>query len=286
MRWIVRAAAALMLSFAAVGAAAPQFPALTGRVVDQAGLLSPSGRAWLEQRLAAHERATGDQVVVATVPSLQGYAVEDYGVQLARHWGIGQAQKNNGVVLLVAPKERALRIEVGYGLEGKLTDALSHSIIEHEMLPHFKRGDYETGVVRGASAVLASLTGSYAAPRAARPPPGKTDDLWLQVIFIVLVLLFLGTRLARFGAAGLGGLAAGHFTKMLGGPWLLAIALGGVVFGLVAFAGTRLGRHRRPPFDGGWGTGPGGWGSGGYRGGGGFSGGGGSFGGGGASGRW
>ena len=99
--------------------------------------------------LAAHERATGQQVVVVTLDSLQGYSIEDYGYQLGRHWGIGQKGKNNGALLIVAPKEHKVRIEVGYGLEGTLTDATSRTIIQNYILPSFKRGDYNAGVVGG-----------------------------------------------------------------------------------------------------------------------------------------
>ena len=113
-------------------AAEPKFPPLTGRVVDDAGMLSASTQSELTDMLAAHERATGEQVVVVTLASLQGYTIEDFGYQLGRYWGIGQKGKNTGAILIVAPKEHKVRIEVGYGLEGQLTDAVSATII---MLP-------------------------------------------------------------------------------------------------------------------------------------------------------
>src|SRR5579862_2174307 len=123
-------------------ASGPKFPPLTGRVVDDAGVLDASTQSRLTDMLAAHERATGEQVVVVTLASLQGFSIEDFGYQLGRYWGIGQRGKNNGVLLIVAPKERKVRIEVGYGLEGTLTDATSRWIIENDILPSFKRDDF------------------------------------------------------------------------------------------------------------------------------------------------
>ena len=137
--------------------AAPQFPNLTGRVVDNAELLSTSEHERLTRLLAEHESQTTNQVVVVTLKSLQGYEIEDFGYQLGRHWGIGQGGKDNGVLLVVAPTERKVRIEVGYGLEGTLTDALSRNIIETRILPAFKNGNYETGIRRGTDGILSAL---------------------------------------------------------------------------------------------------------------------------------
>lgn len=140
-----------------VHAAEPKFPALTGRVVDDAGLLSPVAReritGWLEQ----FELASKRQVVVVTVKSLQGYPVEDFGYRLGRAWGIGEKGKNTGAILLVAPNERSVRIEVGYGLEGELTDAISRAIIERDILPAFRQGNYEQGITAGTAAILRAL---------------------------------------------------------------------------------------------------------------------------------
>ncbi|RMF04505.1 MAG: TPM domain-containing protein, partial [Alphaproteobacteria bacterium] len=116
-------------------AAQPQFPALTGRVVDEAGLLSREEADALARQLEALEERTSDQLVVVTLRSLQGFPIEDYGYKLGRHWGIGQAGKDNGVLLIVAPTERKVRIEVGRGLEGELPDALAKLIIENAILP-------------------------------------------------------------------------------------------------------------------------------------------------------
>ena len=155
----MRFLAAVFALFWAVAAPAAEisFPPLTGRVVDQAKVLSAQTERTLEEHLAAHERATHQQVVVATVPSLQGQAIADYGYQLGRAWGIGQSKENNGALLIVAPADRRVRIEVGYGLEGVLTDALSNVILQQRILPKFKAGDLPGGVEDGADAVIEQL---------------------------------------------------------------------------------------------------------------------------------
>ncbi|MEN3950779.1 TPM domain-containing protein [Iodidimonas sp. SYSU 1G8] len=247
---------ALLLCVAALPgfAAEPKFPALTGRVVDDADVLSQAAELRLTSWLQGFEKDTGKQVVVATVKSLQDRPIEDYGYQLGRHWGIGQKDKNNGAILLVAPNDRQVRIEVGYGLEGELTDALSRVIIEEQILPAFKAGDYDGGVVNGTAAILKTLGWNGAAPVPVDAPsqPDNVDYgallyIGFIILFFVLRGLFGRRRPGVWGRRSRGGLAGG----------LAGIALGG------------LGRG------GGWSSG-----------GGGFSGGGGSFGGGGASGRW
>ncbi|MYZ49342.1 TPM domain-containing protein, partial [Propylenella binzhouense] len=241
-------AAVLVLVALLAGAASAQtFPALSGRVVDAAGLLSPDDEAALDQLLAAQEAKSGDQVVVATVPSLEGYPIEDYGVALGRKWGIGQKGRDNGVILLVAPNERAVRIEVGYGLEGDLTDAVSRLIIEGSILPRFRAGDFAGGIRRGVEDILAVLGGDAEAYKqraveaqqsADKPEAGDV----VTTIFVIAMIVF----------------------------WI-------VVANRMGRRGGRRGMIV-PPIIGGWGGGRGGWGSGG----GGWSGGGGSFGGGGA----
>ena len=141
-------------------AAEPKFPTLTGRVVDDAGVLSAATQSQLTDMLAAHERATGQQVVVVTLDSLQGFTIEDFGYQLGRHWGIGQKGTNTGALLIVAPKEHKVRIEVGYGLEGTLTDAQSRIIIEQSILPSFRSGDFNTGILNGTQAIIQVLGGN------------------------------------------------------------------------------------------------------------------------------
>ena len=245
----------LVIGFLALGQwalAAPQFPNLTGRVVDDAELLSTSEHERLTSLLAEHESQTTNQVVVVTLESLQGYVIEDFGYQLGRHWDIGQEGKDNGVLLIVAPTERKVRIEVGYGLEGTLTDAISSNIIEARILPAFKAGNYETGIRRGTEGILAALGGTYKNTwvrretyrstqqnsKSTRPRTVKSQATWWQILLFIL-----------FG-----------------------------VFILFANKGGGDGSSRS---GGGFSVGGGGSG-----GGGGFSGGGGSFGGGGASGSW
>ncbi|GGH29900.1 hypothetical protein GCM10007036_40140 [Alsobacter metallidurans] len=250
---------ALLLGVAAAWAAIT-FPQLTGRVVDGANILAPDARQRIEAKLKAHEDKTSDQIVVATVPSLQGTSVEDYANQLFRAWKLGQAKTNNGVLLLVAPSERKVRIEVGYGLEGALTDALSKVIITTAVAPKFKSGDYAGGIEGGVDAIVSILTGDAeewqrrAEVRATEQP---APDDWIFTAIVIAFILFILWRMMTGG--GQGGRGRMHRTR--GGNWIVIPSSGG-------FSG------------GGWSDG------GGFGGGGGFSGGGGSSGGGGASGDW
>lgn len=240
-----RIAAFALLAGAALGAE-PAFPALTGPVVDQAAILSASTEQALDAELRAHQAAHGAQVVVVTLGTLGGFEIADYGYRLGRHWGIGDAQRDDGALLIVAPNDRQVRIEVGRGLEGTLTDALSRIIIEREVLPRFKQGDYDGGVRAGVSAMLATLRGQPYAP-----PAKKRFPIGLLVALIVgLGLLVVGLMIA--GAA--------------------SMSRGGV--------GARYGHWGTGGFGGGIRGGGGGFGGGGFRGGGG------GFSGGGASGRW
>ena len=138
--------------------AAPKFPALTGRVVDDANILSSATKDDLTQKLAALESKTSRQLVVVTLPSLQGYENSDYGYQLGRAWGIGQAKLNNGILFIVAPNEHKTRIEVGYGLEPIITDAFSSVVIQTQVLPRFRAGDFNGGVEAGADALIQQLS--------------------------------------------------------------------------------------------------------------------------------
>jgi uncharacterized protein len=230
-----------------------KFPPLTGRVVDQVQLLSPQAVQQLDQQLAGFEQKTGDQVVVAIVSSLQGVPVEQYGYQLGRAWGIGQKGKDNGVIFLVAPTERKIRIEVGYGLEGVLTDAQSKLIIADVVAPKFKAGQMQQGVVDGVQAILQTIDPAAAgqgAPTAVRQP--QDEQAPAHVNFLILLLPIIVVIL-------LASLAGGRFP---GGSFLGGMLLGSL-FG-----------------------GRGGWGGGGSGDDDNFSGGGGSFGGGGASGDY
>lgn len=243
--------------------AAPTFPALTGRVVDSAGVLSPADEAQLDEELAKLEADTGRQLVVATVPDLQGYEIEEYGYQLGRAWGIGEKDRDDGALLIIAPKERKVRIEVGYGLEGVLTDALSSVILQNEVLPRFRDGDMPAGIKAGVAAIDAQLRADPAAAAQAVQAAGerKSEGGGFSGVIVALVAIWIVfSMLPRFGRRRRrrGGLDA-----------LLPI----LVWEAAKGGGRGGGR---------W-SGGGSWSSGG---GGGFSGGGGSFGGGGASGGW
>jgi uncharacterized protein len=233
--------------------AAPQFPQLTGRVVDEAGILSDQTKQELNGILAGDQQHFGGrQIVVATVKSLQGYEIQDYGYQLGRAWGIGQKGKNNGALIIVAPTEHKVGIEVGYGLEGDLTDAKSRVIIDQYMKPDFKKGDYNAGVLEGTKAVLATLGNTnFAAPDYDQIKDDEEAPSGWSTGLIVLILVFFFAGRSFFW------------------PLFFASSMGGWGGRGGGFGG------------GGW-SGGGGFGGGG----GGFSGGGGSFGGGGASGSW
>src|SRR5476649_2486512 len=155
--WFTGAAFALIVSFG-LAALAANFPALTGRVVDQANIIPASARADLETKLSDLESKSGIQLVVATVTSLEGQEIEPYANELFRTWKLGEKTKNNGVLLLVAPNEKRVRIEVGYGLEGTLTDALSKVIITNAITPRFKTGDFAGGIARGVDDIITVLT--------------------------------------------------------------------------------------------------------------------------------
>lgn len=241
--------------------AAPKFPALSGRVVDEANILSPQVEADLTGKLKTLEDTTGRQLVVATVPTLQGYEIEDYGYQLGRTWKLGQKDKDDGVILLVAPNDRKVRVEVGYGLEPVLTDALSSIIIQSAILPRFRAGDLEAGVVAGADAILQQLSlpedqAKAVVAKASEPARQDARGSPIAVLLILFVVFFLITRLLP--SRGRRGRDGGLGEAL---PW--------IILGALSNSG-----HRHDGWGGGGGGG--GWGGGG----------GGSFGGGGSSGDW
>ena len=248
-----------VLAFLGTPTLAQTFPKLTGRVVDEAHLLSPQQVQELDGKLAALETQSQRQLVVVTLPDLQGYEIEDYGYQLGRAWGIGDKARNDGALLIVAPNERKVRIEVGYGLEGIITDALSSLIIQREVIPRFKAGDYPGGIMAATDQLIAQLqlpedearkVAADAASQAKDNAPELDFGFWLWAVifFFFFVLPFLRSLFGK-----------GRGRRHGSGVWVVP--------------------------SGGWSSGSGssGWSSGGF---GGFSGGGGSFGGGGSSGSW
>ncbi|MBB6122707.1 TPM domain-containing protein [Sphingobium subterraneum] len=244
---------------------AQSFPKLTGRVVDAANLLDPAQEAQLTTRLATLEQQSGRQLVVATIPDLGDHDISDYGYRLGRAWGIGSKDKNDGALLIVAPKEREVRIEVGYGLEGILTDALSSRIIRNDIVPHFKANDYPGGIIAGTQSIATLLAlppeeaRRQAAAAAAEQQNAQSGSGGVPFVFILFLLFFV---LPMFFRRGRG--------RRRYGDSALPVVLWGSMLG----GGDR---------SSGWGSGGGGWGGGG----GGFGGGGGgSFGGGGSSGSW
>lgn len=245
-------AAALFAAFAFVNLAlAYSFPPLSGRVVDQANIIPQAVSDRITAKLASLEAKSGIQLVVASVKSLEGDEIEPYANALFRAWGLGEKQKNNGVLLLVAPNERKVRIEVGYGLEGTLTDALSKIIITNAIAPRFKTGDYGRGIERGVDDIITVLT-TDSSEWQKRPDlrvvsqDSTLDALgpWIALGLFVLVFYLLTPPRER-----------GNFLSFL--------------LGMLMSSGRGGGRS-----GGGWSDG------------GGFSGGGGSSGGGGASGSW
>jgi uncharacterized protein len=253
---------AMAIAMAAAAYAGLTFPPLTGRVVDEAGLLTPEDRAALTGELAALEEMSTDQLAVVTLKSLQGYSIEDYGYQLGRAWGIGQKGKDNGVLLIVVPSEHKVRIEVGRRLEPILTDALSSIIINRAIVPEFRKGGFAAGIKAGVRDIKDVLLGDAEAVKeraqgARRGDSPDTMEVILLIFWICVVLYILYAVFRSAQAAQQAGVAGGR----------------------------RAGRTIIiPGSSGGWG---GGWSSGGDGGGGGgWSGGGGDFGGGGSSGSW
>src|SRR5262245_28445658 len=257
----LRGCAGILLLMLAAGLAyAINLPPLTGRVVDQANVIPPASRAALETKLKDLEDKSGIQLVVATVNSLQDNDIETFANTLFRHWKLGEAKKNNGVLLLVAPKERKVRIEVGYGLEGTLTDALSNVIITGAIVPRFKANDYAGGIERGVDGIISVLTTDASEWRQrAKVRNDEREPVFDRLM--PLILLGLLIFILRF-----------MMTHARPDPRGRRRYLGPAVF--IPYGGSSWGGSS------GWGSG------GGFSGGGGLPGGGGSSGGGGASGSW
>jgi uncharacterized protein len=308
-----RAAAALLALVGTLAAppalAQREVPYLSGRVVDEAGIVPDDVEARLEQRLAAYEAESGSQVVVLTVDDLRGDPIEDFSLRVAETWKIGRGGVDDGVIFVVARDDRRMRIEVGYGLEPELTDLESGRILDEIVSPRFRQGDFGGGVEAGVDAILAGIEGAEL-PEPPASAPGEGVPLGARILGMLIFVFVIGIfSLAAIATPGGGGwflylflvpfylLFPMFLVHVLAGP--IAAALWLVLFPILRPLARRRGwtkrffdqggsrRYRR----GGWGgggpfLGGGGFGGGGFGGGGGFSGGGGSFGGGGASGSW
>jgi uncharacterized protein len=278
----------LLLVLLPVTASPLEVPALTGRVNDYAHLLSADTVRRLDRQLAELERTDSTQVVVLTIPTLDGENLEEYSIKVAEAWRIGQKGLDNGVILLIAKQEHKIRIEVGRGLEGKLTDLLSGRITRQEMVPRFRQGDFDGGVIAGVNAIAAVVRGEYAASQEQPHRQGRTPSVFPYLLVLLVVCIFAGAVSRLLG--GLVGAAGLPLVAFFAIPGLSLVVLGflavvGLAFGLVISVlfggGGRWGGGGGTfggPFYGGWG--------GGSSGGGGFSGGGGDFGGGGSSDNW
>lgn len=218
-----------LLACVGVAQAALTFPALTGRVVDSAQMIDPAVREQLTQQLQALEQTSGDQLVVVTVPDLQGVPIEDYGYQLGRQWGIGQKGKDNGALLIVSRDDRQLRIEVGYGLEGVLMDAQSWVIINQVILPKFKAGNFSQGISDGVAAMIQVVGGEPLAVPAhvadanfAMDNPGFSIGLFILLIGVLWLCNRMGLPvgailLAILNSSGRGGGGGGGGGGFRGG---------------------------------------------------------------------
>lgn len=273
---IIRVATVLTLLLTLMSSALAQLavPALSGRVVDQANIIDAQTEGFIVNRLAAHEQKSGNQIAVLTIPSLRGENLEQYSLKVARTWALGTAEFNNGALLLIAKNDRKLRIEVGYGVEGTLTDAIASVIIRQRITPAFKKGNFSQGIDRGVRAMIEVLEADAAALQRwkdrAEPSSGfEVDDgeIIVLVFFVVWIFIIFG------------GLIMAGLTRLFGRE---------VKPGHYRWMGFDAGPNapkpkRRRNSSGRW---IGGGSSGGFSSGGGFSGGGGSFGGGGSSGSW
>ena len=310
---------ALLLVGLIPGFAQQAVPTLTGRVVDQAGILSSATKEAITALLAAHEEATSNQVVVLTIPSLEGEAIETFSLRVAESWALGTAQYDNGVLLTIAVEDRELRIEVGLGLEGDLTDAVAGRIIRNDIVPVFRAGDFDAGVLVGVQSILGVLEGTYAPPEGS--PSEDEIPILMRVLFALMFIamplfafvpsFFLAGQWGNLGFMGLFIVVGGFvcFFSLIGTVLTAAAYIGLLVLAEIVFRSQDNWRETRREVNealkenkgrrvtvnvggltfraGGITSSSSSGGSGGgWSGGGGFSGGGGSFGGGGASGSW
>jgi uncharacterized protein len=290
-----RGAAVIALTFVLLvlvplAALAADVPPLKARVTDLTGTLSAQQREALEQTLAEFEKRKGAQIAVLMVPTTQPETIEEYAVRVEEAWKLGRKGVDDSALLVVAKNDRRLRIEVGYGLEGALPDAIAKRIIDNDITPRFKQGDFYGGIRAGVDRMMRVVEGEKLPPPAAHgPAPNGFHPEFLVVLFFAIVVggTVLRALFGRVAGSGLGGFAAGFVGWMLIGSLIVAIGVGAFAFLFLLLSGFGNTGYRR----GGWGGGPwvggGGFGGGGFGGGGGgFSGGGGGSGGGGASGSW
>ena len=273
--------AAAALCWVAVAGAQIPVPALTGRIVDQTGTLSPAQQATLEQTLATFEARKGTQIAVLIVPTTAPEAIEQFSIRLAEKWKLGRKKVDDGAILIVAKDDRATRIEVGYGLEGVLTDLSSHRIVDEIILPRFKSQDFYGGITAGVDQIIHVVDGEPL-PEPARSSAAGSNDFgrFIPIIFILAIAVggVLRSALGRFPGALVTGGAVAVIAWFVVGALSMALFAGAIALFVTLMSGG-MGRYGMGGFYGG-GMGRGG------SGGGGFSGGGGGFGGGGASGRW
>lgn len=268
-----------LLIFSASGAYAFEVPALKGRVNDYADMISPAAENSIEQKLRSFEESDSTQVVILTVNSLEGDAMEDFTIRTAEKWKIGQAKKDNGVILFASKNDRRMRIEVGRGLEGVLTDLLSGRILDTVIRPKFKAGDFDGGFTDGIDAIISACRGEFKNDSPARPSESEGPSsnlitiLFIGLYFLVIIISKFSKILS--GAAGAAALPAlVHYAFMpIGLTGIIISAISGFILALLL---------PYIPIGGGYSGGS----SGGSSSFGGFSGGGGSFGGGGSSGGW
>jgi len=275
-----------------VPADALEVPKLQGYVNDYAGMISAQAKAVLEQELQAFEQSDSTQIVVLTIPSLEGEVLEEFSIKVAEQWKIGQKGKDNGIIVLVSKQDRKIRVEVGRGLEGKITDLMSGRIIDLVIMPKFKRGDFDGGLISGVHALIDASRGEFKADSSRQPRRRNGQSRLLTfLIFGGIAILVLGSVSRPAGA--IGGAVGLPLSMLLasisvGIAGFIILAVVGAVLGLILpvlfSAGGRGGGGTSGGFGSG-GFGGGGFGGGGF-GGGGFGGGGGGFGGGGSSGGW
>ncbi len=277
-----------LLFFSSLPAFGAPVPELSGRVVDTASMLSPTTVRQLESLLATFETEDSTQVVVLTIHSLEGEILEKFSLKVAEKWQIGQKGVDNGALLLIVKNDRKIRIEVGYGLEGSLTDLIAGRIIRDIITPQFRNGNFDQGVINGVSAMVRSVKGEFnsSTPPSEGHEPDKDFDGFL--IFALFAFLSLGRifRSHKWIAAGIGaaiGPLLGSAFFGIGWPTLLLLIPVGVIIGLLSSSFGSRSLSRRSSGSGTFGSGHS---SGGFSSGGGFSGGGGGFGGGGSSGGW